>query len=384
MIIPPTILFFAQARHNKQKHNTCATLVRMRIIGHLDMDAFFAAVEERNNPRFQGLPLVVGADPKDGAGRGVVSTANYAARKLGIHSAMPITRAWQRSQAAIARGRPAAIFLSGSFSAYDAISRRLMAIIKQHAPTMQQRSIDEAYFDLSHASPRQAVKICRAIKQEIKEKEQLTASIGLGPNKLIAKIASDHDKPDGLTVIASADVEAFLDPLPIRAIPGIGPKTEAILKQQSICVVRDLKKLRQQALHDRFGKWGDVLYEKARGRDSSPLREEHIAKSIGHNLTFSRDTLNAGFLIPKLAEACQDVFERLTGEGFSTFRVITITVRFADFQTKTRRKTIPKPSSSAADLRRVAMQLFLPFLDHRENPQEKLIRLIGVRLEKIT
>ena len=356
----------------------------MRIIGHLDMDAFFASIEERNNPRFKGLPIVVGADPKDGAGRGVVSTANYVAREYGIRSAMPITRAWRLSEAARLSGRPASVFLSGSWRTYSSVSRRIMDILRTHVATVQQRSVDEAYFDVSHTgSLSEAIKICRAIKQEIKSREKLTASIGLGPNKLIAKIASDYDKPDGLTVITEQDAESFLGPLTIRAIPGIGPKAEQLLKRYGVTTVADAKKLSADQLHQLFGAWGDTMYEKVRGRDTSPLRESETAKSIGHNQTFFHDTLSANFLLTKLTQAAEEVFSRLPDDGFTSFRTVVITVRFADFVTKTRAKTLPKSSHSLAELRHVAVQLFLPFLDYRENPHSKLIRLIGVRVEKI-
>jgi DNA polymerase IV (DinB-like DNA polymerase) len=356
----------------------------MRIIGHLDMDAFFAAIEERSNPRFQGLPIVVGADPQGGTGRGVVSTANYAAREYGIRSAMPITQAWRLSQAAISRGRAPAVFVSGSFSSYSATSQRIMNIMRRHTPALQQRSIDEAYFDLTYTrSLSRAKEVCRAIKQAIRDTEQLTASVGIGPNKLIAKIASEYDKPDGLVAVSESDTEAFLEPLAVRAIPGIGPKAEAVLHQENIKTVLDLKRLSRQGLRDLFGKWGDDLYEKARGRDPSPLHEPRVAQSIGHNETFFRDTLSAGFLIPRLAAACEAVYARFRDERFASFRTVAVTVRFADFQTQTRSKTVPRPLAALPTLRRVATRLFLPFLDRRENPQRKLIRLLGVRLEKI-
>jgi DNA polymerase IV (DinB-like DNA polymerase) len=199
----------------------------MRLIGHLDMDAFFAAIEERDEPKLKGRPLVVGADPAGGQGRGVVSTANYPARQYGIHSAMPISRAWKLSEAARRRGLPPAAFVRVSHRKYSEVSRRLMEILRRHAPLVEEASVDEAYFDLSFAgSVDAAVTICRKIKEEIQAREQLTGSIGLGPNKLVAKIASDFRKPDGLTVVTAEQAEDFLAPLPVRKIPGIGPNSE--------------------------------------------------------------------------------------------------------------------------------------------------------------
>jgi len=357
----------------------------MRIIGHLDMDAFFAAVEERNNPRFAGLPIAVGADPKQGHGRGIISTANYAARAYGLHSAMPITRAWQASQAAQLQNKPPVIFLPGNWSAYQEASTNIMQIIKQHAPLMQQRSVDEAYFDLSSTrSFSVAAERCRQIKQAVAGQTNLTASIGLGPNKLVAKIASDYEKPDGFTVVTPDQVQSFLDPLPIRAIPGIGPKAAQQLHRHHIKTVCQLRQLSQPRLINIMGnKWGASLYRKARGQDNSPLSEGRIAKSIGRHHTF-HDTLDSNFLINKLNQASSHVHQRLANEGFSTFRTIVLTVRFSDFQTQTQSHTLANPSHSLAILKHDIIRRFLPFLDSRANPQHKSIRLIGVRLEKIS
>jgi DNA polymerase IV (DinB-like DNA polymerase) len=250
-----------------------------RIIAHLDMDAFFAAVEERERPQLKGLPIAVGADPMDGKGRGVVSTANYPARVYGLHSAMPITQAWRRSEWARRQGKPAVVFLRPNFVQYTETSGRIRAIVEQHAATIQQAGIDELYMDLSATgSYERAREIAQAIKRDIAAEERLTASIGLGPNKLIAKIASDANKPDGLTVVEAQDVEAFLAPLSVRKIPGIGPKTEAALRQQHIIVVQDLKRFSEADLVERFGKWGRALYERVRGRDEDPVQETDEVK----------------------------------------------------------------------------------------------------------
>ena len=215
----------------------------MRLIGHLDMDAFFAAIEERDPPELKGRPLVVGADPAGGQGRGVVSTANYPARQYGIHSAMPISRAWKLSEAARRRGWPPAVFVRVNHRNYSEVSRRIMDILHHYAPVVEEASVDEAYFDLGFTgSFDAAVAICRKIKEEIQAREQLTGSIGLGPNKLLAKIASDFRKPDGLTVVTAEQAEDFLAPLPVRKIPGIGPQSEKFLAGLGIKSVRDLKR----------------------------------------------------------------------------------------------------------------------------------------------
>jgi DNA polymerase IV (DinB-like DNA polymerase) len=354
----------------------------MRLIAHLDMDAFYAAIEERDNPRLRGLPIAVGADPKGGEGRGVVSTANYAARAYGIHSAMPISRAWRASEAARQQGKPPVTFLSVNMRKYREVSDRVLALLRRMVPVVEQASIDEAYLDLSHlGSVESAEARCRTIKQAIWEQEQLTGSIGLGLNKLIAKIASGMQKPDGLTVVRKDQVEAFLDPLPIRAIPGIGPKTEVELGRLGIRLVRDLKRYSPGQLHDRFGKRGDDFYDKIRGMDDSPVSEEWEAKSVGEQETFDRDTLDSQVLTDRLNEMCADVVGRLVTEGFATFRTVVLTVRFADFETKSRSHTLVTPAGDPRTLQREALKLLLPFLDKRENPRGKLIRLLGVRVE---
>ena len=316
----------------------------MRLIGHLDMDAFFAAIEERDHPELKGRPVVVGADPAGGKGRGVVATANYPARQYGIHSALPISQAWKASEAARRRGLPAAVFVRGRHRRYSEVSGRIMAILHRFAPVVEEASIDEAYFDLSFAgSYERAAEICRQIKAEIKTREDLTASIGLGPNKLVAKIASDFQKPDGLTVVTAEEAENFLAPLPVRKIPGIGPKTEKSLARLGIKVVQDLKRFSALELQERFGKWGPELYERIRGRHESPLVTAWEPKSVGEQETFGTDTLDLNFIFTRLWVMCHEVFKRVKAEGFQTYRTVVVTVRFADFDTKSRSHTLPRP-----------------------------------------
>ncbi|MBI2640524.1 MAG: DNA polymerase IV [Candidatus Sungbacteria bacterium] len=355
-----------------------------RIIGHLDMDAFFAAVEERDHEWLRGLPVVVGADPQNGWGRGVVSTANYKAREYGIRSALPISQAWRFSEEAKKRGRPAAIFLGPNFERYEETSLRIISLIRANKRIVEEASIDEAYFDLSHLnSYERAIKLCKDLKAEIFEKEKLTCSIGIGPNKLIAKIASDMQKPDGLTVVEEKDAEAFLEPLSIRKIPGVGPKTELLFRNRGINVVKDLKRFSCQELEDISGKWGRELYEKIRGHDDTPLEEDHEIKSIGEQETFSEDTLGPNFILERLSEICRRVLARMVQDEFAAFRTAVVTVRFADFETKSRSRTLVQPARTFEALRFEALKLLMPFLDHRENPRGKRIRLIGVRVEKL-
>lgn len=348
------------------------------------MDAFFAAVEERDNPALLGLPIAVGSDPREGRGRGVVSTANYPARAYGIRSATPISIAWRLSEEARRRGKPGVVFLPVDFRKYGKASAAVMEILKRDSSLVEEASIDEAYFDLSFAGAfEKAREVCLKIKREIREKERLTASIGIGPNKLIAKIASDFKKPDGLTVVEEAEAEAFLENLPIRKIPGIGPKTEELFLKRGVKLVRDLKKFSREELRAMIGKWGLDLYEKARGRDDSELVEEYEAKSIGEQTTFFSDTLDSGFLFDELKKLCAGVCERFISSGFKTYKTISIIVRFADFETHTRAHTLRAPASDLKTVEIEAMKLLMPFLDRRENPRHKKIRLLGVRLEKL-
>ena len=230
----------------------------MRIIAHVDMDAFYASVEGQANPALRDRPVVVGADPKVGHGRGVVTAASYAARRYGIRSAMPISRAWRLAEAARARGEPEAVFIRDNHALYREVSARIMTIVASGADAFEEASIDEAYLDLSSLeSFAAAAAHARVLKSEIRRREGLTCSVGIGPNKLVAKVASDFQKPDGLTVVELRDVLDFLGPLPIRVIPGIGPKTAGVLHQRGIRTVADLRGVERQELVEAFGRWGE-------------------------------------------------------------------------------------------------------------------------------
>lgn len=356
----------------------------MRIIAHVDMDAYYAAVEERYNPRLRGKPLVVGADPKDGHGRGVVTTANYAARKYGIRSAMPISRAWRLAAAAQRRGEPATTFIEGNHKLYGEVSRRIMAILEAGADRFEEASIDEAYLDLSSLGTFEAAsERARALKAEIAAREGLTCTVGIGPNKLVAKIASDFAKPDGLTVVRPEDVQAFLDPLRIRVIPGIGPKSESLLHERGIRTVRQLRDVDLGQLVEWFGRWGEDLHAKARGRSDSPVSNEWEPKSIGEQETFEHDTLEPAFVLERAQAMARSVFARLGQQGFGACRTVTVTVRFENFVTFTRSHTPREAITTEHALYTGAVRLLLPFLDHRENPRQRKIRLIGVRAEKL-
>ena len=356
----------------------------MRIIAHVDMDAYYASVEARYNPALRDKPVVVGADPKEGHGRGVVEAASYAARRYGIRSAMPISRAWKLAEAARRKGEPEVVFVHGNRKLYSEVSARVMAILASAGDAFEEASIDEAYLDLSSLeSFEAAVERARALKREIAEREGLTCSVGLAPNKLVAKIASDFKKPDGLTVVVPEDVQAFLDPLGIRVIPGIGPKTEAGLHERGIRTVRDLRGRELGQLADWFGHWGEDLHTKARGLSDSPVSNEWEPKSVGEQETFDVNTLDSTFILDRVRALAGEVFTRVRHQGFRAFRTVTITVRFAHFRTLTRSHTSREEMTSEEVLYAGAERLLLPFLDQRENPRGTKIRLIGVRAEKL-
>jgi DNA polymerase IV (DinB-like DNA polymerase) len=267
---------------------------------------------------------------------------------------------------------------------YARVSNRVMEILRRFAPVVEQASIDEAYLDLSSTgSYAGAESLCRAIKRAIKDEEQLTASVGIGPNKLVAKIASGLHKPDGLTVVPDQEVEAVLALLPVRTIPGIGPKTEAALAKRGIGLVRDLMRCSQAELQAQFGKRGLDFYGKARGRDEEPVQEAYEVKSVGEQETFEQDTRDPLFLTERLTVMCEEVMARLREEGFASFRTVVLTVRFADFETISRAHTLRAPAASLNPLKVEAMKLLMPFLDRRENPGHKRIRLLGIRVEKL-
>jgi DNA polymerase IV (DinB-like DNA polymerase) len=356
----------------------------MRIVVHLDMDAFYAAVEERRDPTLRGRPIVVGADPKGGAGRGVVTTASYAARKYGIRSALPISRAWRLAEAARRRGEPEAVFLRGDHALYRQVSARIMAIAARGSDAFEEASIDEAYLDLSSLGDfASAAAHTRALKAEILEAEGLTCSAGIGPNKLVAKIASDFRKPDGLTLVSPEAVQAFLDPLPIRRLPGIGPKSEGVLHGRGIWTIAQLRALERALLREWFGRWGEEMSERARGLSDDPVSNEWERKSVGEQETFERDTLESSAVLARARALSAGVFERLRADGFAGFRTVTVTVRFSNFVTRNRSRTAESPLTTHAALDALAHELLLPFFDERENPRGRKIRLIGVRAEKL-
>jgi DNA polymerase IV (DinB-like DNA polymerase) len=267
---------------------------------------------------------------------------------------------------------------------YREVSARIMAILAAAGDAFQKTSVDEAYLELSSlGSFDAAAERARWLKAEIVRQEGLTASVGIGPNKLIAKIASDFQKPDGLTVVRPHDVQTFLDPLRIRVIPGIGPKTERFLHERHIRTVADLRMLERARLAAWFGRPGEGLFAKARGVSESAVSNERTRKSVGEQETFEVDTLDATFVLERARALAHTVWSRLEGHGLRGFRTITVTVRFENFITFARSRTVRDAWTSEQALCEAALELLVPFLDDRENPRHRKLRLIGVRAEKL-
>ena len=360
----------------------------MRIIVHVDMDAFYAAVEERFNPALQHLPVVVGADPKEGKGRGVVTTANYRARKFGIRSALPISRAWRFAETARARGEPATVFIQPNMPLYREVSGRIMQILQRYTDAFEEASIDEAYLDVSSLenfdTARQRM---TQLKGEIRDREGLGCSVGIAPNKLIAKIASGREKPDGLTVVEAEHVAAFLSPLPVRVIPGVGPKSEQFLHERNLRTVEELSQVPESALVEWFGKWGKRLFEKVRGIDDSEVSNEWTRKSLGEQETFDEDTRYQALITERLDRMAKRIIAKLKAKDFKGFHTVTVTVRFSDFHTSNRSRSLKDGIRIDDDglrrLQEAALSLILPFFDARENLHAKAFRLIGLRAEKL-
>ncbi len=340
------------------------------IILHVDMDSFFASIEVRKNPALRGLPVVVGADPKGGTGRGVVSTASYEARAFGIRSGMAISRAYALC--------PQAIFLPVDFSLYREVSRRIMEILISFADRLEPVSIDEAFLIVTRIPTYDdAITLARKIQKEILEKEQLSCSIGIGPSRTVAKIASDIQKPGGLTVVPPDQVEAFLLPLPVHMLPGIGKKTDRELAILGVRTIGELARIDIQILRERFGRWGLYMDQLAHGGDLGSHSVEETPRSLSREITFDEDTRDSDLLERTMDDLAKDLHESVNQEGVR-FRTVTIKVRDEDFTTVTRSRTLPHPSADLDLLCREAGCLLREFLDGRK------IRLLGVRVSHLT
>ncbi len=337
-----------------------------RIILHLDMDSFYASVEIQKRPGLRGKPVIIGADPKNGKGRGVVATCSYEARAFGIRSAMPISQAFIIC--------PHAVFLPPDFPRYVKASADVMAILKAQDFPHQQVSIDEAFLDVSRlgAFPA-ATDLAVRIKDTILTHTGLTCSIGLAPTKVVAKIASDINKPNGLTIVEPENLFSFLAPLPVRKIPGIGKKTEADLFEMGIRTIKDLAAYDIQVLIARFGRSAIALQDIAAGIDSEEVKERDGMKSVSRETTFTEDTDDVKLIATTMDALTEEVCRNLTDESLHC-RTVTVKVRYQGFITRTKARTLPHYTGDPATVRMCAHTLLRDIFCGRK------IRLLGIRL----
>ncbi|MGZ5567232.1 MAG: DNA polymerase IV [Limisphaerales bacterium] len=343
--------------------------MRPRVILHLDMDAFYASVEQRDNPELRGKPVIVGSPPTQ---RGVVAAASYEARKFGVRSALP----------SVTAGRlcPNGIFIRPRMEHYRAESHHIMAILADCGADVERTSIDEAYLDVSRilsetpdvdTALEAAIPIARGLKERIRNERNLSATVGIGSNKLLAKIASDFKKPDGLTLIPERDKAAFLRPISVRAIPGVGRVTEEILNGANIKTIADVQDYTGD-LRALLGSYGPVLKKAAFGEDERVLDLGDEIKSISSEETFGRDTDDRRILRQSLRSQAEDVAARLKNRQLGA-RTVQVKIRYGDFTTLTRQFSVEEPVSEPGDIYRLGC-----FLLARERLVNRPLRLIGL------
>ncbi|MHC4940455.1 MAG: DNA polymerase IV [Planctomycetota bacterium] len=332
------------------------------MILHVDMDAFYASVEQREQPELRGKPVIVGG-PKDA--RGVVSAASYEAREFGVHSAMPVRTA--------AKLCPHGRFVPVRMRLYQDVSRQVFEIFQRYSPLVEPLSVDEAFLDLGGCERLfgTAEHAAEQLRADIRNELDLTASVGVAPNKFLAKLASDLDKPDGLVVVPSEDIEGFLAPLPVRRMWGVGPKAAERLGRQGIHTFADLRKAGAPRLREWFGSYADRFFDLAAGKDSRAVTPYSDAKSIGHETTFMEDVDDEETLHGTLVALIDAVAQRVRGHGLKA-RIVTLKVRDHRFKTITRRRTLIAPTCVTGTLLTEVLQLW------DAEPRDGPIRLLGV------
>lgn len=339
-----------------------------RKIIHVDMDAFYASVEQRDFPEYQGKPIVVGGSPQ---GRGVVAAASYEARRYGVRSAMPASQAVKLC--------PSAIFLKPRFDVYREVSQQIRAIFFDYTDLVEPLSLDEAYLDVTenHVNKSSAIWIARQIRRRILDETGLTASAGVSINKFLAKIASDLDKPDGLSVILPDDAEAFIESLPIGDFYGVGRATQKKMEAHSIRTGADLKKWDEIDLVKQFGKSGHHYYRIARGIDYRPVKANRIRKSVGKERTFSEDISDLEWIRDYLGELAGMVaasMKKLEASG----KTITLKVRYKNFETVTRSQTLNNYTNREDEIASVARQLLT-----ETEAEVREVRLLGISVSTL-
>jgi nucleotidyltransferase/DNA polymerase involved in DNA repair len=339
----------------------------VRTILHADMDAFFAAVEARDDPAIADRPVVVGADPRGGRGRGVVAACNYEAREYGIHSAMPISEAYRRC--------PDAVYLRPRMKLYAEISERIMAILEGYTELVEKLSIDEAFLDVTGSTQLfgDGESIARQIKDQVWEREQLTVSVGVAPNKFLAKLASDLEKPDGLVVVEPGVEREFLHPLPVERLWGVGPKTAGQLHGLGIHTIGDIAEFLLERLERHLGHGhAEHLKKLSVGEDDRPVEVGHERKQISRETTFLTDTEDRDYVQRTLLALTEEVAARLRRRGLAA-RTVTLKLRLAPFDTLTRRKTVEADLTTTETIYPIALKLL-----EAADPGHRPIRLIGV------
>lgn len=351
-----------------------------RVVFHVDMDAFYAAVEMRDDPTLRHVPVVIGADPRAGQGRGVVCTANYPARKFGIRSAMAISQAYRLA--------PHATYLRPDFSKYGPASEAVMQVLERYADILEVVGMDEAYLDVTARCTDSdgaldwdlAVSLARSLQAAVARETGLSCSVGVAPNKSIAKIATDRRKPHGVTVAHPDELRAFLDPLPVRCINGCGPKTAAALIEEGLRTIGDLAASRPEPLERLFGSHGRWLWRLAQGDDPRPVVADHgPRKSRGNETTFSRDDGRPERVLRVAADLLEETLDHHDRRDRRSFTTLTVKVRYADFTTLTRAHSVEVPfemdrADTPSRAWATAKTLLDPLLDGRP------IRLVGIRL----
>jgi DNA polymerase IV len=353
----------------------------LRKIIHVDMDAFYASVEQRDQPHYRGKPIVVGGTPEQ---RGAVAAASYEARKFGIRSAMPTRTALQRC--------PHLVIVKPRFDAYRQVSQQIRAIFQHYTDWVEPLSLDEAYLDVTQNKMgiASAVAIARQIQQQIWQETQLTASAGVSINKFLAKIASDINKPNGLYVILPEQADAFLDTLPIARFYGVGQVTAAKMQALGIHTGADLKQWAEADLVERFGKLGRYYYQVVRGQDNRPVNPDRIRQSIGAERTFETDLTDAKHMLESLEPIAQEVYQRLSQHQSGGY-TLTLKLKYANYQQITRSRTVPTEIQTMAAILALAQELLQTYLQQQTEQQgdrpsspTPAVRLLGISISNLT